>query len=313
MKIVFLGSGSFGIPILDAVYATPHNLLGVVTAPDKPQGRGRVIKKSAVKVWAEAHRIPVLPIERVNSAEAIQTLEELHPDFFLVVSYGTILNEKVLSIPKICSVNVHPSLLPKYRGATPIQQALLNGDSVTGISLFRMDPKIDTGDILAQEQYELHGDENAKDMFDLLASRSAELTVETLHHIEKDTIIPIAQNDHEATLCRKLTKEDGWVDWQRDARSIHNQVRGLFLWPGTQTKWKGKIVKILKTRMANEDKHFKELAGKILHILDPLGIEVATGHGSLWVQELRMEGKNTMTYREFVNGFHVNIGDIFGQ
>ena len=312
MRLIFFSAGTFGCPGLTALHRSSHTVQGVVTTPDKAQGRGQRVLPAPPKVLAQELGIPVLPITRVNDPASLRTLKGLAADVFVIESFGQILSEDFLHLPPQGCVNIHPSLLPKYRGASPIQEALMNGDKVVGTSTLCVSPELDAGDILLQDRLELGGDENAKEVWDALANLSAKLLVRTLDLLEKGGLKPVPQKSAEATYCSKLSKKHGVIDWSWDAERIHNLVRALILWPGTTTRMGDKNVKILKTRfdaaLSNEGKEF----GIVLEVKDPQGIRVAAGRASLWVEELQLEGKRPMRYDDFVHGHKIEPGFVFG-
>ena len=308
----FFGAGTFGLPILEALRKSSHVLEAVVTTPDKPQGRGRAVLPSPLKVWTQEKGVSVLPLTNVNATKSLECLKELEPDIFVVASFGTILSDAFLELPPQGCVNIHPSLLPKHRGASPIAQALMDGEKVVGTTTLRVSSELDAGDILLQERLELQGDENAQQVWDALAILSAGLTVRTLDQLAEKKLVPIPQESKHATYCSKLTKKDSIIDWSWDAEKIHNRVRGLYMWPGTMTRLGEKNIKILKTRWDASLKSENKSAGTVLEIKDPEGLRVAAGKGSLWIEELQLEGKKPMRYDDFLHGHPLNPGFVFG-
>jgi len=307
MKLILFGAGNFGLPCLRALDQSHHEVLGIVTTPDKPQGRGKHIQASPLKSLAQELSAPVIPIEKVNQEASLQTLASYSADVFCVVSFGTLLSNRFLALPKHGCVNVHPSLLPKYRGASPIAQALMDGEETVGTSTMRVSEEMDAGDVLLQDSIQLKGDENAEEVWNTLADLSAPLLVKTLDLLEKGKLNETPQDASQATYCSKLDKTHAVIDWSLSAEEIHNRVRGLYLWPGTATHLKAKSLKILKTKKAQESSD--EIPGTVIQIDKHEGIRVSTGGGTLWIQRLQLEGKPAMTAQSFLNGHPIEVGE----
>lgn len=313
MKVLFMGSGTFGLPVLDAVFASRHTLAAVVTAPDKPTGRGRVLTPSPIKVWAESHRVPVLTPQKINTPESIAALREAAADVHVVASYGALLSREVLALPPSGPINVHPSLLPKYRGASPVVQALLNGDTRTGMTIMAMAPELDAGDILLQESVDVGPDEDARSLTDRLTAMGGRMTVEAIDRIASGRVTRTPQVHADATYCTKLKKEDAKIDWTRDARTIHNRVRALTIWPGTVARWRDKGLRVLETRLGESGPESAGRApGEVLAIDPTKGIGVQTGGGALWLRRVQPEGGRPMDFRDFVNGSSIKPGSALG-
>ncbi|MBE6811618.1 MAG: methionyl-tRNA formyltransferase [Ruminococcaceae bacterium] len=248
MRIVFMGTPDFAVPCLKALYENGHDITLVVTQPDKPQGRKQILTPSPVKEFAKAHEIPVYQPVSMKTQESYDRIVAEHPDYIVVIAFGKILPQAILDIPKYACINVHGSLLPRYRGAAPIQWSVLNGDAVTGVTTMLMDAGIDTGDILLQQETPIDPCETAGELFDRLAELSAPVLVETLDLFAKGEIKPTKQDNEKADYVTILKKENALIDWARDAKSLHNHVRGMNPWPVAFTKLGGKTLKIFETR-----------------------------------------------------------------
>ena len=309
MKIVFLGTPEFAIPTIQKIHSSSHSLLSVVTQPDRPKGRGQKHISSPIKSFAVENNIPVLQPKRVNTDEFISSLLNNRPDYIIVVAFGQILDEAFLKIPKQFCINLHSSLLPKYRGAAPINRAILNGDTVSGVTTIIMDKGMDTGDILLTKEIPIELNDDAKSLHDKLAEEGAELVLETLSRLKKNKIFPVSQNSGIASYAPKLKKEESLIDWQQDAKSIFNKIRGLTPWPGTHTLYKGKRLGILKGEVLSGDP--ADHPGYVERITDS-GIEVGTGDKRLKIKELKPEGKKSMSVKSFLSGYKINRGDKFG-
>lgn len=302
MKIVFWGSSEFGIPLLEKIYEN-FELVGVVTAIDKPQGRHLKILPGPVKIWAQKHDIKVFQPEKLSEKNNIlyEQLQELNPEIFVVLSYGKIIPRKFLEIPEIAAVNIHPSLLPKYRGPAPVEWTLINGEKETGVSVILMDENIDTGKILAQTKIEITDDD---DIFSL-RKKLSDLLFDTFMEAIKKLEDGYRGEEQKgiASYAPKLKKEDGKINWNQDVISIHNRIRGLADWPGTYTFLvypEGKrLLKIKKSRISSTQNvcskpgTFVDLNKKIL---------VACGKGILSIEKLQEEGKKTQSAPEYLNG-----------
>ena len=309
MKIVFMGTPEFSIPSIQKIHNSSHSLLSLVTQPDRPKGRGQKQIASPIKSFAIENNIPVLQPEKVNTEDFISSLLKNRPDYIIVVAFGQILGETFLKIPKQFCINLHSSLLPKYRGAAPINRAILNGDTVSGVTTMIMDKGMDTGDILLTKETPIELNDDAKSLHDKLAMQGAELILETLSRLEKNNILPTPQNSDVASYAPKLKKEESLVDWQQDAKSIFNKIRGLTPWPGTHTLYKGKRLGILKGEVLSGDP--ADHPGHVERITDS-GIEVGTAYKRLKITELKPEGKKSMSVKSFLSGYKINRGDKLG-
>lgn len=304
MNIVFMGTPDFAVPTLEKLAQSSHNILAVITQPDKPVGRKQVLTPPDVKVCAEKYNIPVLQPESLRNDNSFNEIKSLAPDVIVVVAYGKILPKNILDIPRYGCVNVHGSLLPKYRGASPIQSAVLNGDKISGVTTMFMDEGLDTGDILLKKETEIGENETSAELFDRLSYMGADLLLKTLEGLENGSITPEKQNENDATYTVKITKDMCPIDWGKPALVIHNQVRGLQTWPVAVSKLGGKDVKIHSTVLC-------EKSGAPGEIISVNPLTVACGEGSLIIKELQLSGKKRMDSKSFLLGHPLNTGDKF--
>ncbi|MCR5653560.1 MAG: methionyl-tRNA formyltransferase [Ruminococcus sp.] len=302
MNIVFMGTPDFAVPTLERLCGSEHNVTAVFTQPDKPVGRKQILTPPDVKVCAEKYGKKVYQPVTLKGDTSYKELKELNPDVIVVVAYGKILPKSILDIPRFGCINVHGSLLPKYRGAAPIQQAVLNGDKVTGVTTMYMGEGLDTGDILLTRETEIGENETSAELFERLSVMGADLLIETLDKL--DTITPIKQDESKATYTSKITKELCPIDWNEDNTEIHNKVRGLQTWPVATSTLNGKDVKIHSTLLCDK----QGTAGEIVSV-NPL--TVACGKGSLIINEIQLSGKKRMDSKSFLLGHPLNIGDKF--
>lgn len=298
-----MGTPDFAVPALEKLAQSPdYTVAAVFTQPDKPKGRKMVMTPPDVKVCAEKLGIPVFQPSSMRSEEAYNSLKELNPDVIVVAAYGQILPKAVLDLPKFGCVNIHGSLLPKYRGAAPIQQSVLDGEKVTGVTTMLMDVGLDTGDILIKAETEIGENETAGELFDRLAVLGGELIVETLDKLKKGEITPQKQDESLATHTSKITKELCPIDFNKSAFEVHNKVRGLNPWPVAVTEIAGKTVKVYSTRVS-------EMKGEPGTILSLKPFVVACGDKSVELIEIQPQGKKRMTAQAFLAGHKLNIGD----
>jgi len=309
MKIVFMGTPEFALPTLKKIYNSTHSILSVVTQPDRPKGRGQKQVASPIKNFAIENNIPVLQPDSVNTEEFVGSLLKDRPDYIIVVAFGQILREPLLKVPKQFCINLHSSLLPKYRGAAPINRAILNGDTRSGVTTMIMDKGMDTGDILLIKETPIEQEDDAKSLHDKLAEQGGELVLETLARLEQNNLLPTPQNSDLASYAPKLKKEESLIDWELNANSIFNKIRGLTPWPGTHTLYNGKRLGILKGEVISGDT--SDRPGYVERITDS-GIEVGTGEKRLKITELKPEGKKAMPVKSFLSGYKINPGDKLG-
>lgn len=304
MKIVYMGTPDFAVPALERLARNPkHSVAAVFTQPDKPVGRKQVLTPPDVKVCAQKLGIPVFQPASMKTDEAYSQLEQLSPDVIVVAAYGQILPARVLGLPRFGCVNIHGSLLPKYRGAAPIQQAVLNGDKVTGVTAMLMDEGLDTGDILMTKETEIGINETSAELFDRLSRLGGELIEETLDALENNRLTPKKQDESLATHTSKIDKSMCPVDFGKTAEEIHNQIRGLYSWPVATAKIGGKTVKIHKARLCSKN-------GKPGEILSVKPLVIACAEGSVEILELQPEGKKKMTAEAFAAGHKLEKGEI---
>lgn len=308
MKIVFFGSSGFALPSLEALVAGGYRISCVVTQPDKPKGRGLALEATRVKLKALEIGLKVYQPESANSKEAVGFIKNLKPDLFVVIAYGQILSRQILELPKIFAINAHASLLPKYRGAAPVNWAIINGDKITGITIIKMDEKMDAGPIMLQKMVNIRENDTVLTLADNLAKLAAGLLLKSLSYIENNNYKLTPQEERMASFSPKLKKEDGLIKWARPSLDIHNLVRGCSHWPGAFTYLGGKLLKISATEVyAAEDKTGVS-PGEVMQISKE-GIMVATGSGYIIVKELQLEGRKKLGAGEFIIGHKISVGD----
>ncbi len=309
MRVIFMGTPNFAVGTLEAVVKAGHEVVLAVTQPDKPKGRGNAVQFPPVKEKALEYGIEVYQPKRVREPECVAHLRQYEPDMIIVVAFGQILSTEILQMPKYGCVNVHASLLPKYRGAAPIQWAVINGDRVSGVTTMRMDEGIDTGDIIEQAEYELAPDETGGSLFDHLAEVGADLCVHTMAEIEAGRAVYTRQDETLATHVGMLKKQFGKIDWTKPAEEIERLIRGLNPWPSAYTSLNGKTLKIWKASVQPGGDPAD--AGKIV-LADKNSIGVQTGKDILILQEIQLEGKKRMSVDAFLRGFPVSAGTELG-
>ncbi len=303
MRIVFLGTPSFGVPSLEALLAVGHEVVGVFTQPDRPKGRGKKMELSPVKECAVAHGIPVFQPVKIR-LESVEDLKALAPDLCVTAAFGQILSQEILDIPKYGTVNVHSSLLPKYRGSSPINWAIICGETVTGVTTMMTDRGMDTGDILLQRKVDILPGETAGELTDRLALVGAELLVETISLLEKNACPRVPQNHAEMSYYPLLNKEMGRIDWQMTAKEIICRVRGLSPWPGTYTLMDGETMKIWT---AEEVEAVDGMPGDIL-LADPKrGLIIKAGENAVKIHELQAQGGKRMKATDYMRGHPIKI------
>lgn len=305
MNVVFMGTPDFAVPSLENI-AKVHNVQAVFTQPDKPVGRKMVLTPPDVKVCAEKLEIPVYQPVKLKDSDSYEIIKDLNPDVIVVVAYGQILPENILNIPKYGCINVHGSLLPKYRGAAPIQWSVLNGDKVTGVTTMYMEKGLDTGDILETKEYEIGINDTAGEVFDILAEMGGKLILDTLEKAEKGQLHPIKQDDSKSSYAKMLDKSMCNIDFSKTNLQVHNQVRGLSPWPVASTKLNGKVLKIFETRLA-------EGKGKPGEILNTNPLTIACGEGAVVVNTVQLQGKKRMDSKAFLQGHKLEKGTVIGE
>jgi methionyl-tRNA formyltransferase len=296
------------VPSLKKLAASNHEILSVVTNPPKPAGRGRKLINTPVAKCAEDLDLNVKEIDNLHSEETIQNLQKLNADVFTVVAYR-ILPKEIIAIPAMGSINLHGSLLPKYRGAAPIQWSLINGDSETGLTTFILQHQVDTGNILQQKKIAIDQDDNYGSLAEKMSNAGAELLVETMDEFEKGNLNPYAQDDVKATTARKISAEMTIINWQNSAQEIHNLIRGLTPSPGVRTLLSGKVLKIFETEFIKENSVLEK--GEI-SIIEKDYFSIQTGAGQLIVSQVQLEGKRRMSAGDFLRGVQLDVGTCLG-
>lgn len=303
-----MGTPAFAVPSLEALIEAGHEILTVVTQPDRPKGRGRETAPSAVKAAATAHSIPVITPTGIREAFFADSLLEMAPEFIVVVAYGRILPESVLNVPSIGCVNLHASLLPNYRGAAPINWAIINGDKETGVSTMFMDAGLDTGPVLLEKKVEIADDDTTATLGVKLSTVGARLLAETIDGLLEGKLEPRPQDGKKATFAPVLKKEDGRIDWNSGSSEIENLIRGMHPWPGAFTQWKGQLK--IHSAMAEAGGVAGVTPGTVI---DASGatIDVACGRGVLRITGLQPENKRRMSAEEFIRGYRIKSGEQF--
>ncbi|HUX87154.1 MAG TPA: methionyl-tRNA formyltransferase [Chloroflexota bacterium] len=315
MRLVFMGTPDFAVPSLQALLDHGFDVAAVITQPDRPVGRGGTVRSPPVKVAALRAGLVVLQPPTLRASDALTTLRAIGPDLIVVVAFGQILRRAVLDLPPLGCLNVHPSLLPKLRGAAPIQAAIQEGLSETGVTIMLMNEGMDAGPILSQITAPIFGDDTAATLGDRLARLGADLLVDVIPRWQAGAITPSAQNDAEATFCRPLRKEDAWIDWSTPAERIARVCRAQTPWPGCQTTWDGRQIRLLAVR-AQADWTGPEPPGTAFLLPTSPGhspaLAVATGQGALIVEQLQLAGKKPLLAAEFLRGQPRLIGARLG-
>lgn len=310
MKIVFMGTPDFSVGALDALVEAGHEIIAVVTQPDKPKGRSGQMQFPPVKECALRHGLTVLQPVKIKTPEWVDKLRELKADVFVVAAFGQILSKEILDMPKYGCVNIHASLLPKYRGAAPINWAIINGEKETGVTIMQMNEGVDTGDMLSHVVVPIAPKETAESLFDKLAKAGAELIVETLPKLEAGEIVPVPQDESQSSHVKMMNKSLGKIDWNQDAVVIERLVRGLNSWPSAYTYYQGKSVKLWDCDVV--EAAAKAVPGTIIAVAKD-SFDVATGNGALRVLELQLEGKKRMDTKSFLLGNQWKTGMQLGQ
>ena len=305
MEVIFMGTPDFAVGTLEAIIEAGHDVVLVVTQPDKPKGRSGALQFTPVKECALAHNIEVFQPTKIRLEENVEVLRKYDADIMVVAAFGQILPQSILEMKKYGCINVHASILPKYRGAAPIQWAVINGDEVTGVTIQQMDIGVDTGDIILIKELPIAKDETGGGLFDKLAVIGAEAAVEALAQIENGTVTKTPQNHEEATHVSMISKEFGNIDWNRSALEIERLIRGLNPWPSAYTTLDGKTFKIWKANVVDCNSNYE--AGVISEVTKN-SILVQTGEGQLALLEVQLEGKKRMETDAFLRGFSVEAG-----
>jgi len=311
MKILFMGTPDFAATILKALSEAGHEITAVYTQPDKAKGRSGALVASPVKEYALSNNIKVYQPEKIKRPENVEELKAIEADVYVVAAYGQILSQEILDIPKYGCINVHGSLLPKYRGAAPIQRAIADGETVTGVTIMQMDKGMDTGDILLQAEFPILDTDTEDSVYLKMADTGSEALLEVLKKVESGSINPVPQNNELATSAPPLRKEEGQIDFNKPARLIDCLVRGFQSWPTAYTGCQGKMLKIYSTKVVNEIVNMPEgefFPGTLIVLKK--NIYVAAKEGYLELLEVQLEGKKRMNAMDFARGTHLQTGDI---
>ena len=322
MRIVFMGTPDFSVPALKALVEAGHQVIAVVTQPDKPKGRGKEVQMTPVKIQAMEYGIPVYQPAKVREASFVEVLKGLEADAYVVIAFGQILPKAVLELPKYGCINIHASLLPKYRGAAPIQWCVIDGERETGITTMMMDVGLDTGDLLEKAVIPIEEKETGGSLHDKLSMAGGDLILSTLKKLEEGTLVRTPQTDEGTCYAKMLTKSLGDIDWNQGAVSIERLIRGLNPWPSAYTMWNGKTIKIWAADViaGREAAEFLSESGVpaetgtapgTVVCSDKRGLVVCTGGGLLSIRELQMEGKKRMDTPAFLRGYPIPAGDVF--
>ncbi len=313
MKIIFMGTPDFAVAALDALCRDGREVILAVTQPDRQKGRGRKVIQTPVKVCAEKWGVPVFQPARIREAGAIEQIRSLEPDLIVVAAFGQILPQELLDIPRLGCINIHASLLPRLRGAAPIQWSVINGDTESGITLMQMDAGLDTGDILFQESVPIGPQETGESLYDRLAQLGGEMIVKYLPAIEAGDIHPVPQQDSLSTYAPMLKKEMGEIDWTMPAGQIEQRMRGMLPWPGAYTTLGGHILKIWRARVQTYAQVPAGTSPGTVLYTDKKTICVAAGQEALELLEVQAEGKKRMETDAFLRGTKVSAGDVLGR
>lgn len=299
MNIIFMGTPGFAVPSLEKLYESGHNVVLVVTQPDKPFGRGKKLKKSEVKETAEKLGLEIFQPDKIKKQENIDVLKSYNPDAIVVVAYGQILSREILTLPKYGCINVHASLLPKLRGAAPLNWAIINGEYKTGVTTMQMDTGLDTGDMLLKAEVEIDEEMNVGDLHYILMHKGADLLIETLVKLEKNEIVPQKQDDSLSTYAPMLDNENRKINWSLPAKNIHNLIRGLSPWPAAYFTMDEKTIKVYKSSYINDSTDY--VPGYIIKA-GKEGIFVKAKDGIVILKEIQMPGKNKMPVEAYLRG-----------
>ena len=312
MRLVFMGTPAFAVPSLEALIGSNHEVVGVCTQPDRPKGRGRMVEWSPVKALAVARGLPVMQPTKMSAPDCLRQVSDWRPDAIAVTAFGRILPKAILDLPPKGCINVHASLLPKYRGAAPIQWALIRGESETGITTMRMDEGMDTGDVLLQETIPIAPEDTAAELGARLAVVGGALLMETLKRVDAGSVVPQKQDDARATLAPLLKKEDGVIRWTQSAAEIVNRVRGCSPWPGSYAFHRGHRLIVWKARVDSRGESagsHRQQPGAVLAV-GPQSFWVGTGAGGVEVLDVQPANKKRMSVEQFLQGHVLRVGDV---
>lgn len=313
MRIAFFGTSEFAIPAFRELIGSKHEVVALVTQPDRKRGRSLKLSPTPTKVVAETHSIPVYQPENASGSEAIEHYKKLSADLFVVIAFGQILKKEALAAPKLMAINLHGSLLPKYRGAAPTNWAIINGDKTSGVSVIKMNERMDEGDIILKREIAIEEDDTNITLNENLSSLGVEVLMEAIDLIASGKASFEKQDKAQATLAPKLKKDDGVIDWSQSAEIIHNRVKGLLPWPGAYTFGLNKTLKILNTELISYPPNNEAKAGEILDIIKGKGIVVNTGSGAIVIKYLQLEGGKILDADSFLRGHKISTGDVFSK
>lgn len=309
MRILFAGTPDFAAECLKALLNSEHEICAVYTQPDRPAGRGRKLTPSPVKQLALEHQLPVEQPLNFKSEDSLQTLAAYDADLMVVVAYGLLLPQKVLDTPKLGCINVHASLLPRWRGAAPIQRAILAGDTESGVGIMKMEAGLDTGPVLLEARCPINETDTAQDLHDRLAALGAETLLQSLDDVESRLKQAQPQDESQSTYARKLDKQEALIDWQRPAAEILRQINAFNPWPVAQTQWQGDTMRIWRAQLG--DRIRSGQPGEIIAV-GKQGLDVQTADGILRITQLQLPGKRAMQVRDFLNANTIDVGDVLG-
>lgn len=310
MKVVFMGTPDFSVPCLQAIIDEGHEVVAVVTQPDKPKGRGKKMSMPPVKELAIKYDIEVYQPQRVKTDEFVNILKDINPDVIIVVAFGQILSKDILDIPKYGCINVHASLLPKYRGAAPINWVIINGEKTTGVTTMYMDVGLDTGDMILKKEMNIEVDQTAGELHDKMMYVGADVLKDTLRLIENNNAPRQKQNDDESSYAPIMDKNLGNINWAKKSEDIYNLIRGTNPWPSAYTKYNDDTMKIWKSEILDKESNNKP--GTILKV-DKEGIQVATGNKILLLKEIQMPGKRRMSVEDYIKGNDIDTNSTLGE
>ncbi len=313
MKILYMGTPEFAVGPLKAIYEAGHEVLAVVTQPDKAKGRGKEMQACEVKEYAVSKNIPVFQPAKIKNPEAVETLKKYNADIYIVAAFGQILSREILEIPRYGCLNIHASLLPKYRGAAPIQWSIIEGERETGVTIMQMDVGLDTGDMLLKKAVSIDAQETGQTLHDKLSVIGSELILEALCRIQEGTISREKQEDSKSSYASMLTKEMGCIQWNKRAAEIERLIRGLNPWPSAYTYFQGKSLKIWEARIIETENRPEMTAPGTIIEVGRDSLQVATGEGILVLEAVQLEGKKKMSVHDFLLGNKVEKGQIMTE
>lgn len=310
MRIVFFGTSTFGLPSLEALRRSSHQILSIVTTLDKPKGRHLKLKASPIKHWAQLHDFPYVEVSKKSILQLSSMIRNFDADLLVVISFGLILPKDLIESPKLMTINVHSSLLPKYRGAAPIHWALMNGDTETGVTIMRMVEKLDAGDILLQKKTTIETEEDILSLDSRLSQLGADALLEAIQRLEHGTLTFTSQDETQSTTARKISKEDGHIEWNQPALQIVHWIRALKNWPKSFNFYGGKRILVLDAEVTSEENKNRFSPGTITHLSQGVGIEVAAADRLVRIKTLQLEGKKPLSASEFLKGFAMSPGQF---